>query len=72
MIQAESWSCLAWRRLHGDLRAALQCLKGVLKRDGEGLLTRACGKGVNGFTLKDSGFGLNISKKLFSVRLVIH
>ncbi|KAK4810250.1 hypothetical protein QYF61_013065 [Mycteria americana] len=46
------------RRLWGDLIAAFQYLKGVYKKAGEGLFTRACSDRTrgNGFKLKEGRF----------------
>jgi len=55
------------RRLRGDLIAAFQYLKGVYRKDGEGLFTRARG---NGFKLKEGRFSLDIRKKFFTMRVV--
>ncbi|KFO54209.1 hypothetical protein N302_00830, partial [Corvus brachyrhynchos] len=60
------------RRLQGDLLVAFQYLKGIYKKDGEGLFTRACIDRTrgNGLKLKESRFRLDIRKKSFTVRVV--
>ena len=61
-------------RLHGDLIAAFQYLKGACKDAGEGLFIRDCSDRTrgNGFKLKQGKFRLNIRKKFFTVRLIRH
>jgi len=60
------------RRLQGDLTEVFQCLKGVYKRAGEGLFTRACSNRTrgNGFKLKEGRFRSDTRKKFFPVRVV--
>jgi len=62
------------RRLRGDLLAAFQYLKGVYKKDGEGLFRRACIDRTRGnsFKLKEGRFRLYIRKKFFTMRVVRH
>jgi len=62
------------RRLWGDLIVAFQYLKGVYKKAGEGLFTRACRDRTRGnaFKLKEGRFRLDIRKKFFTVRVVRH
>jgi len=62
------------RRLRGDLIAAFQHLKGAYRKDGEGLFTRVCSDRTrgNGCKLKDSGFRLDIRKRIFTMRVVKH
>ncbi|KAK4831126.1 hypothetical protein QYF61_015429 [Mycteria americana] len=62
------------RRLHTDLIAAFQCLKGPYKKAGEGLFTRAWGDRTNGngFKLKKGRFLLDMNKKFFTMRVVRH
>ena len=49
----ESWGCSAWRRLHGDLIAALLWLKGDTGWVGRNYLSEGVvkGQGVNSFKL---------------------
>ncbi|PKU37788.1 hypothetical protein llap_11906 [Limosa lapponica baueri] len=58
------------RRLWGDLIAAFQYLKGVYRRDGEGLLMREYSDSTmgDGFELKEGRFRLDIRKKFFTLR----
>ena len=60
------------RRLGGDLIVAFWYLKGAYRKAGEGLLTKSCSNRMrgNGFRLEKNIFGLDIRKKLFTVRLV--
>ena len=63
------------RRLQGDLlRSAYQQLKGAYKRAGEGLFTRTCSDRTrgNGFKIKEGRFILDLRKKFFTVRVVMH
>jgi len=62
------------RRLQGDLVAAFQYLKGVYKKAGEGLFTRACShrKRSNGFKLKEGGLRLGKRNNFFTMRVVRH
>ena len=62
------------RRLWADLLAAFQYLKGVYKRAGEGLFTRAGRDRTrgNGFKLKGGRFRLAIRKKFFNMKVVRH
>jgi len=58
------------RRLHGDLIAAFQYLKGAYKKAGEGLVTRACKDRTrgNGFKLKEGRFISDIRMKFITMR----
>jgi len=60
------------RRLQGHLLAAFQYLKGVYKKTGEGLFTRACSDRTrtNGFKVKEDSFILDLRNKFFTVRVV--
>ncbi|GAB0181509.1 hypothetical protein GRJ2_000616200 [Grus japonensis] len=62
------------RRLQGDLIAAFQYLKGLIKKDGNKLFSRACCDRTrdNVFKLKEGRFRLDIRKKFFTVRVVKH
>jgi len=59
------------RRLQGDLIADFQYLKGVYRKDGENIFSRACcDRTSNGFKLRESRFRLDIRKKFFTMRVV--
>jgi len=60
------------RRLRSDLLAAFQYLKGVYRKDGEGLFRRLCSDrtGGNGCKLKEGIFRLDIRKKFFTMGVV--
>jgi len=60
------------RRLQGELIAAFQYLKGLIRKDK--IFSRACcGRTrVNGFKLKEDGFRLDIQKKFFIMLVVKH
>uniref|UniRef100_A0A8B9G3P6 Reverse transcriptase domain-containing protein n=1 Tax=Amazona collaria TaxID=241587 RepID=A0A8B9G3P6_9PSIT len=62
------------RRLHGDLTAAFQYLKGAYRDAGEGLFIRDCSDRTRGnwFKLKQGKFRLDMRKKFFTVRVVRH
>ncbi|GAB0208895.1 hypothetical protein GRJ2_003355200 [Grus japonensis] len=59
------------RRIWGDLIVAFQYLKGVYRKDGEGVFIRACSDRTrgNGLKLKDGGFRLDVRKKFFTETL---
>jgi len=62
------------RRLWGDFIVAFQYLKGAYKQEGEWLFTRVAGdrtKG-SGFKLKQGRFRLDIRRKFFTQRMVMH
>jgi len=58
----------------GDLIAAFQYLKGAYRKDGEGLFTRVCSDRTRGNSckLKEGRFRLDITKKIFTMRVVKH
>ena len=62
------------RRLQGDLNAASQYLKGAYKQEGEQLMTRVDSDRTrgNGFKLRQGRFRLEIRRKFFTQREVIH
>jgi len=62
------------RRLRGDLTAALQCLEGVYRKDGDKNFSRACCDRTrsNGFKLRECRFRLDIRKNFFTMRVVKH
>ena len=62
------------RRLWGDLVEAFQYLKGDYRKAGEGLFMGAYNDRMrkNGFKLEKYRFRLDIRKKFFTVRVVIH
>ena len=55
------------RGLQGDLPAAFQYLKGIYRKDGENIFSRACCDRTrsNGFKLKEGRFALDIRKRFF-------
>lgn len=69
---------LGKRRLHGDLIAAFQCLKGAYREAGEGLFFRNCSERTrnNGYIIpEDEGegkFSLDTRRKFFIVWVVRH
>ncbi|KFO59234.1 hypothetical protein N302_15957, partial [Corvus brachyrhynchos] len=60
------------RRLHGDLMANFQYLKGAYRGAGEGLFIRNCSDRTrnNGYKLKEGRFRLHIKKKFFTVGVI--
>ena len=62
------------RRLQGDLIVAFQYLKGVYKQEGERLFTREDGDRTraNDFQLRQGRFRLDIRRKFFTQRLLMH
>jgi len=62
------------RRLRGDLRATFQYLKGVYRKDGENLFSKACcdRTSSNGFKLRAGRFRVDIRKKFCTMRVVKH
>jgi len=62
------------RMLWGDLRAALQYLKGSYKKEEDRLFSRACCSGArgDGFKLKEGRLRLDTRKKYFAMRVVKH
>ena len=61
-------------RLRRELRAPCQYLKGVYRKDGENIFTRACCDRTrsNGFKLREGRFRLDIRKEFFPMRVVKH
>jgi len=61
-------------RLQGDLIVIFQYLKGVYKKDGEKLFSRACCNRIrgSGFKLKEVRFRLDIRMKFFTMRVFKH
>ena len=61
-------------RSWGDLIAAFQCLKKTYRKDEEALFTRTCSESTRGnsFKCKWCRFRLEIRKRLFSMRVVMH
>ena len=62
------------RRLPGAVTAAFQYLKGSYRKEGDKLFSEVCGDRTrgNGFKLKKGRFMLDIRKKSFTVRVVMH
>ena len=62
------------RRLRGNLTMAFQYLKGAYKQEGGWLLMRVDSDRTrgNGFKLRQGRFRLDIRKKFFTQRLVMH
>jgi len=60
------------RRLHRDLTAAVQYLKGAYKQEEDQLLTQSDSDKIreNGFKLKGERFGLDSRKKFFTQRVM--
>ena len=60
------------RRLQGDLIAAFQYSKGTYRKDGDKLFSRDNSDRTrgNGSKLKEGRFGLDISKKFFTLSVV--
>ncbi|KAK4830244.1 hypothetical protein QYF61_009311 [Mycteria americana] len=62
------------RRIWGDVIAAFQCLKGIYKKDGDRLFSRACcyKTSLNGFKLKECRFRLDVRNNFFMMTVVKH
>ncbi|KAJ7426538.1 hypothetical protein WISP_14842 [Willisornis vidua] len=62
------------RRFWSDLVAAFQYSKGGYKKDVEKLFTRTCSKRTkgNGFQLEEGRFRLDVRKKIFPMRVMMH
>ena len=59
-------------RLQGDLIVAFQYLKGAYKQEGERLFVRVDRTGGNGLELSQGRFRLDIRRKFFTQRVVMH
>jgi len=59
--------CSVWRRLWEHFDLDFQYIKGVCKKDGERLFTRACSdrKRSNSFKMKDGRFKWDTERNLF-------
>ena len=62
------------KRLQGDFIVAFQYLKGVYKQEGEWLFVRVGSDKTrrNGFKLRQGRFRLDLRRKLFTQRVVMH